>query len=522
MKQRKDILFALIIGVMVWTLLLPLKAEAAPANSGYTETEWEVLKLTNRERYNMGLNPYLGFPLLQSACDIREKEISVYYSHTRPNGAEPWTAFDEVGLVRSAAGENIAAGYGSPEAVIYAWMLSEGHRANILDAESRFGFKYMGAGFASNPNTYYQNFWVQMFLSGGTLSGFQLVAPASNIYIPGTTIEDMDIYATVNSSKYGTCYLPILPEYCTGYDANKTGKQTITVSVLGYTGTYDVQVVEPIPEKPYKITNTVSGVHVYWKAVEGTDTYYVWRSETGVNGTYGCIEVTNELHYKDTNVTSGKTYYYKVSCWSKEQNKDFSKSEPLGIIYVGTPDLTLRVNRANGIGLGWNAIQGATGYAIYRKPYSGNSAWVRVATITNPSTLTWDDTSVKAENGTIYRYTVRALAGSKINILSGCRSTGRTMVRLTSRSLNSATKTSATSIKCAWSTSTQATGYEVRFMVGNTVYKTYTIGNYKTGVKTFTNLKAGQTYKIQVRTYKKVDGVGSFYSAWSTAKTVTL
>ena len=89
-------------------------------------------------------------------------------------------------------------------------------------------------------------------------------------------------------------------------------------------------------------------------------------------------------------------------------------------------------------------------------------------------------------------------------------------------SVGNAVKTGATSIKCTWSTTTQATGYEVRFMVGSTVYKTVTVGNYKTGVKTFTGLKAGQTYKIQIRTYKKVDGVGSFYSAWSTAKMVSL
>ena len=132
------------------------------------------------------------------------------------------------------------------------------------------------------------------------------------------------------------------------------------------------------------------------------------------------------------------------------------------------------------------------------------------------------DESVKTNNGTVYKYTIRALAGSDMKTLSGCRSTGRTMARLTSRTLNNATKASATSIKCNWSTTSVCNGYEVRFMAGDTVYQTFTVGNYKTGVKTFTGLKAGQTYKIQVRSYKKVDGVGTFYSAWSTAKTVSL
>lgn len=274
----------------------------------------------------------------------------------------------------------------------------------------------------------------------------------------------------------------------------------------------------------YKVTNVVSGVHVYWRATEGADGYYLMRREAGSDGYYTSVATTTGAHYIDTTAVSGKAYDYFVYALRYEGNYTYfdARSKDVTTTFVATPDITLRVNRATGIGLGWDKIQGATGYAIYRKPYYGNESWVRVATIKDPNTTKWDDTSVKANNGTVYRYTIRALAGEKRNILSGCRNTGRTMVRLTSRALNSATKASVTSIKCTWATTTQATGYEVRFMVGSTVYKTFTVGNYKTGVKTFGGLKAGQTYKIQVRTYKKVAGVGSFYSAWSTAKTVSL
>ena len=37
---------------------------------------------------------------------------------------------------------NVAVGYGSSSAVVYAWMQSSGHRANILNR----GFRYMGLG----------------------------------------------------------------------------------------------------------------------------------------------------------------------------------------------------------------------------------------------------------------------------------------------------------------------------------------------------------------------------------------
>ncbi len=272
------------------------------------------------------------------------------------------------------------------------------------------------------------------------------------------------------------------------------------------------------PKKPYKIVNTVSGVHVYWNAVEGVSKYGLWRSETGKDGTYQWIGNPSANHFTDTNVTSGKTYYYKVSFLDTRTDSHYEKSEAIGITFVDTPDITSRFNKAAGITLGWDRIEGATGYAIYRKSYSGSDAWVRVGTVSGNDTLTWQDTSVKNANGTVYRYTIRALHGTT---LSGCRSVGRTMARLSSRSLNAAVKASDTSVKCSWSTSSAVTGYEVRFMVGNTVCKTFTVGNYKTGVKSFTGLQAGQTYKIQVRAYLKVDGMG-FYSAWSTARYVTL
>ena len=65
-------------------------------------------------------------------------------------------------------------------------------------------------------------------------------------------------------------------------------------------------------------------------------------------------------------------------------------------------------------------------------------------------------------------------------------------------------------------------GYEVRFMVGSTVYKTYVVSNNQVGFKTFAGLKSGQTYKIQVRSYKKINNVGVFYSAWSNEKYISL
>lgn len=279
---------------------------------------------------------------------------------------------------------------------------------------------------------------------------------------------------------------------------------------------YELKVATP--EKPYKIVNVVDGVHVYWKEAENAAKYVLIRIASGLKDSF--LETSN-THYTDKNTESGAHCTYYVGSLTLDDSIA-GISDSVSITYVDTPDITGRANKSSGIQIGWNKVYGATGYAIYRKSYSGNDAWVRVKTITGNNTFSWIDNSVKSENGKVYKYTVRALAGSDRSILSGCRNTGRTMVRLTTKNLSSADKASATSIKCAWETTSAANGYEVRFMVGSSVYKTFTVGNYKTGVKTFTGLESGKTYKIQVRTYKKVSGVGTFYSAWSEAKYVKL
>ena len=266
-----------------------------------------------------------------------------------------------------------------------------------------------------------------------------------------------------------------------------------------------------------KITNTCSGSHVYWKKFAGAKSYNLYRS-TSKDGTYTKIATTAATNYTDTNVKSGTTYYYKIRANRSNGVSDASTAK--GVVFVETPDITLRVNRSTGIGLGWNKISGATGYAVYRKSYSGSDAWKRVATITNASTLSWVDTSVKNNNGSQYRYTVRALAGSDRKTLSGCRNTGRTMVRIFTPTISKVTVGSG-SMKVLWDRNTAVHGYEVRLMRGQSI-DTYTVGGNQNVYQNLNGLQKGATYKVQVRSYKKVSGVGTFYSAWSAPQNVTV
>lgn len=271
-----------------------------------------------------------------------------------------------------------------------------------------------------------------------------------------------------------------------------------------------------------KVVNTVSGVHLYWNAAAKKPDYYLIYRNTSEYGSYSNVGRTTATNFTDQSVTSGTTYFYRVIAVYDYVNSHFS--DALSYTYVGTPDITGRVNSVNGIKLTWNKIAGAKGYAVYRKGDGANDSWKRVKTAEGAANLSWIDSAVKGEtyNGTVFHYTVRALTGSDLSILSGCRSTGRTMVRLSSPSVNSLTKVSATSFKATWSRNRQATGYEVRLMVGGEVYKSYTFGGEATVVKTLSGLPKGKTYSVQVRSYYKTESAGTYYSGWSEKKNIKL
>ena len=117
----------------------------------------QVVELVNQERTKAGLNAVTLDQNIASAALVRAKEIETSFSHTRPNGSKFSTALTEQGVTFKGAGENIAWGQKSPEAVMQAWMNSEGHRANILNKN----FTKIGVGYYQNASG--RNFWTQLF-----------------------------------------------------------------------------------------------------------------------------------------------------------------------------------------------------------------------------------------------------------------------------------------------------------------------------------------------------------------------
>lgn len=129
----------------------------APVNAEAMASE--VIRLTNIERAKAGRSALIYNASLQRGAMMRAKEISIKFSHERPNGESFTTILNECGAGH-ISGENIAAGQKSPELAVKAWMNSHGHKLTMLNKENL----YIGVGFyQDNDGRYY---WVQNFADG--------------------------------------------------------------------------------------------------------------------------------------------------------------------------------------------------------------------------------------------------------------------------------------------------------------------------------------------------------------------
>ncbi len=119
----------------------------------------EVLELTNNERVSRGLDPLKWDDSLAALAEAHCSDMinRGFFAHNTPEGATPFDRMKNAGIDYMAAGENIAAGQYSPEAVVKAWMNSSGHRANILNPE----FEYLGTAAVWGGK--YGIYWAQEF-----------------------------------------------------------------------------------------------------------------------------------------------------------------------------------------------------------------------------------------------------------------------------------------------------------------------------------------------------------------------
>lgn len=121
--------------------------------------EQQVVNLVNQQRSKNGLLPLTMNWQVSRVARYKSQDMCDrnYFSHQSPTYGSPFDMLKQFNINYSSAGENIAKGQKTPQAVMNSWMNSQGHRQNILNKN----FTQIGVGYYNKNGTTY---WTQMFI----------------------------------------------------------------------------------------------------------------------------------------------------------------------------------------------------------------------------------------------------------------------------------------------------------------------------------------------------------------------
>ena len=135
----------------------PSEPDQPESSDGVHAYERQVVDLVNVQRARSGLQPLTLDADLCRFARVKSQDMhdNRYFDHNSPTYGSPFDMMRSFGITYASAGENIAMGYSTPEAVVSAWMNSDGHRANILSTK----FALLGVGYVADGG-----YWTQWFI----------------------------------------------------------------------------------------------------------------------------------------------------------------------------------------------------------------------------------------------------------------------------------------------------------------------------------------------------------------------
>ncbi|HEV2735166.1 MAG TPA: CAP domain-containing protein [Longimicrobiaceae bacterium] len=123
--------------------------------SSSASAEQQFVGLVNAHRAAIGC-PALAWE--QRVADVaarhsRDMAVRAFFSHTNPDGQDPWARLAAAGVRFSTGGENIAWGQSSASEAFRSWMNSAPHRRNIENC----ALTHHGVGV-------YEGRWTNLFI----------------------------------------------------------------------------------------------------------------------------------------------------------------------------------------------------------------------------------------------------------------------------------------------------------------------------------------------------------------------
>ena len=238
-----------------------------------------------------------------------------------------------------------------------------------------------------------------MSLNVGSYKQMNITATPANAQVIGATWSSSDeAVATVNQDGIIT--------------GIAVGSTTISCDVDGRDATATVIVSEPAIRTPQNVTaksNGFSSVKISWDAVNGADSYQVYRnSSASGNGSYIGTVSSESLELKYT-VAYDTNHYYMVRSYSGSTPSDNSVWVQCQVDGAAPENIKTKVSYDT-IDLSWDEVQGASGYTVMRST-NAITGFKSVGTVTDKGYK--DDKTVLTE-GAIYYYKIKAYAPGSI------------------------------------------------------------------------------------------------------------
>ena len=153
-------------------------------------------------------------------------------------------------------------------------------------------------------------------------------------------------------------------------------------------------------DRPVATTSVANnGIAVKWEAIEGAQSYGVYRKVVGGSWKTLATGVT-ELKYADTSAKSGTTYQYTVRACGDGIRSSYTATKQ--VQFLNRPTVTASTASTTSVKLQWKAIEGAKEYIVYIKNADGE--WETMDTVTSTSY-----TAMNLTFGETYSFCVRTV-----------------------------------------------------------------------------------------------------------------
>lgn len=226
-------------------------------------------------------------------------------------------------------------------------------------------------------------------------------ADSYNVYrrLPGESWSGRSPIANTSSTSYTDNNLSYGQKYYYRVTAvNSAGESEQSDSADIYT----------LPTEPSKITFSSiskSNITLSWSSVSSATKYYIYRRLPGESWAgRSPIASSTSTSYKDSGLTAGTKYYYRVTAENDSGEGEQSESFEVYTAPTEPNKPTASSIKSNGLTLSWNSVTGATKYNVYRRlPGESWSGMKPIKTVTSTS---YTDSGLSA--GQKYYYRVSA------------------------------------------------------------------------------------------------------------------